>query len=56
MGAFGSIDGLNLPVQVSGDTEIENATYNGWLHGHFRSCVIVFASDGEDHPADTWSS
>lgn len=34
-------------MQVSADCEIENSTYNGWLHGHFRSCVIVFASDGE---------
>ncbi|TDL21627.1 hypothetical protein BD410DRAFT_821302 [Rickenella mellea] len=45
-GAFGSIDGLNLPVQTSDDIEIENATYNGWLKEHFISSVIVFSSQG----------
>jgi len=45
-GVFGSIDGLNLPCQVSSDVEIENATYNGWLHSHFISSVIVFSSRG----------
>lgn len=45
-GVFGSIDGLNLPCQVSVDTEIENATYNGWLHGHYISSVIAFSSRG----------
>ena len=45
-GVFGSIDGLNLPCQVSGNIEMENATYNGWLHSHFVSSVIVFSSKG----------
>jgi hypothetical protein len=45
-GVFGSIDGLNLPCQVSSDIEMENATYNGWLHSHFVSSVIVFSSKG----------
>jgi len=45
-GVFGSVDGLNLPCQVSSDVEIENATYNGWLHSHFISSVIVFSSKG----------
>lgn len=45
-GVFGSIDGLNLPCQVSADVEIENATFNGWLHGHFISSVIVFSPKG----------
>ena len=45
-GVFGSIDGLNLPCQVSGDIEMENATYTGWLHSHFVSSVIVFSSKG----------
>ena len=45
-GVFGSIDGLNLPCQVSSDVEMENATYNGWLHSHFVSSVIVFNSRG----------
>ncbi|XP_006458839.1 hypothetical protein AGABI2DRAFT_40932, partial [Agaricus bisporus var. bisporus H97] len=45
-GAFGTMDGLNLPIQVSGDENIENATYNGWLHAHFVSSVFAFAADG----------
>ena len=45
-GIFGSIDGLNLPCQVSSNFEMENATYNGWLHSHFVSLVIVFSSKG----------
>ena len=45
-GVFGSIDGLNLLCQVSSDIEMENATYNGWLHDHFISSVIVFSSKG----------
>ena len=45
-GVFGSIDGLNLPCQVSSNVEMENATYNGWLHSHFISSVIVFSLKG----------
>ena len=45
-GVFGSIDGLNLPCQVPNSNEMENATYNGWLHGHFISSVIVFSAKG----------
>ncbi|KDR69192.1 hypothetical protein GALMADRAFT_230725 [Galerina marginata CBS 339.88] len=46
-GAFGTMDGLNLPVETSEDQEIENATYNGWLSEHFISNVIVFGATGE---------
>ncbi|KAF9039695.1 hypothetical protein BDZ89DRAFT_945205 [Hymenopellis radicata] len=46
-GAFGSVDGLKLPVQVSIDQEIENATYNGWLHDHFISNILAFSAQGE---------
>ncbi|KAG2063508.1 hypothetical protein BDR04DRAFT_1137636 [Suillus decipiens] len=46
MGGFGTLDRLNLPVQTSQDQEIENATYNGWLHNHFVSSVIAFSADG----------
>jgi len=45
-GAFGSIDGLSLPVQESDDPEIENATYNGWKSSHFISNVLVFSPEG----------
>jgi len=46
MGAFGVVDGLNLPVQMSEDDDIENSTYNGWLHGHFVSNVFAFSPEG----------
>ena len=45
-GAFGSIDGLKLPIETSNDDEIENATFNGWLSEHFVSSVIAFSSQG----------
>lgn len=54
-GVFGSIDGLNLPCQVSTDIEVENATYNGWKHAHFISCVIVFNSKGMNRFATLWN-
>jgi hypothetical protein len=46
-GAFGSIDGLKLPVQTSDDVDIENATFNGWLSEHFISSVLVFSAEGK---------
>lgn len=47
VGAFGTLDGVKLPVQVSYDNPVlENATYNGWTHEHCVSCVIAFAPDG----------
>ncbi len=45
-GAIGSIDGLNIAIATSDDPDLENATYNGWLHGHFTSCVLVFSPRG----------
>ena len=33
-GAFGSIDGLKLPVEVPEDPMMENASFNSWTHGH----------------------
>ncbi|PCH44177.1 hypothetical protein WOLCODRAFT_133109 [Wolfiporia cocos MD-104 SS10] len=46
-GAIGTADGLNLAVQVSVDEDIQNATYNGWLHSHFVSNIIAWAPLGE---------
>lgn len=46
-GAFGTMDGLNLPVQVSSDQDIENSCYNGWLHAHFISSVLAFSANGK---------
>jgi hypothetical protein len=45
-GAFATVDGLNLHVEHSSDPEVENATYNGWLHEHFIKNVFVFAPTG----------
>ncbi|KIK56599.1 hypothetical protein GYMLUDRAFT_247641 [Collybiopsis luxurians FD-317 M1] len=45
-GAFGSIDGLALPAQVSDDPEIENATYNGWKTDHTITNVLMFSPKG----------
>lgn len=47
MGAIGGIDGMNLITAESDDPEIENATYNGWLHGHYTSCVLVVSPRGQ---------
>jgi hypothetical protein len=49
-GAFGSIDGLKLPLQTSSDIDIENATFNGWLQEHFISSVLVFSPKGSWKP------
>ena len=46
VGAFGTMDGLNLPVQASHDQEIENSTFNGWLQDHFISSVFAFGAEG----------
>ncbi len=47
--AFGTMDGLKHPVQTSADEEMENVTYNGWLHQHFVSSVLVFNALGKFH-------
>ncbi|CEL62865.1 hypothetical protein RSOLAG1IB_12589 [Rhizoctonia solani AG-1 IB] len=46
-GAFGFMDGLNLPLQASGDNNEQNSNYNGWLHKHVISNILVFSPDGE---------
>jgi len=57
IGAFGSLDGLNLAVQTSKDQEIENATFNGWLHEHFVSSVLAFSPFGMSiSPALIWAT
>jgi hypothetical protein len=40
------VDGLKIPIQNSGDEEIQNAFYNGWLHCHFIGCIFAFAPSG----------
>jgi hypothetical protein len=45
-GVWCVMDGLKIPIQKAGDEETQNAYYNGWLHGHFVSCVYVFVPSG----------
>ena len=49
-GAFGSIDGLNCPIATADDAELENASYNRWLHSHVCSNVFVFSPRGMSIP------
>ena len=43
---WGACDGVKLCIEASGDYEKQEAFYNGWTHGHYASCVFVFAADG----------
>ena len=45
--SFGFVDGLNVPVQESGDPDIQNAYYNGYLCACYVSNVFVFAPNGK---------
>ncbi|KEP46236.1 DDE family endonuclease [Rhizoctonia solani 123E] len=45
-GAFGFMDGLNLPVQTPNDQEEQEPFFNGWLHAHIVGNVLIFAPDG----------
>ena len=31
------------------DDVTQNMFYNGWTHGHYISCIFVFAPDGKIH-------
>ncbi|EFP88159.2 uncharacterized protein PGTG_12606 [Puccinia graminis f. sp. tritici CRL 75-36-700-3] len=48
---FGFLNGLNLPVLVSDDEDVQNAYYNGWTCSHYCSCILAFAPDGTIMPA-----
>jgi len=45
-GTWCVVDGLKIPIQKSGDEEIQNSYYNSWLHSHFVGCILVFAPSG----------
>ena len=47
VGAVGTLDGLKLPVEVSPDSQVQNAMYNGWLHSNFVLNVLTFLPTGE---------
>jgi hypothetical protein len=44
---WGACDGLKLAMQASTDDTTQNMFYNGWTHGHYISCIFVFAPDGK---------
>ncbi|OAV91607.1 hypothetical protein PTTG_04241 [Puccinia triticina 1-1 BBBD Race 1] len=45
-GCFGFVNGLNIPVLVSGDEDLQNAHYNGWTCSHYCSNVLTFVPNG----------
>ncbi|PLW06729.1 hypothetical protein PCANC_27666 [Puccinia coronata f. sp. avenae] len=45
-GCFGFTDGLNLPVFVDDNEELQNAFYNGWTCSHYCSNILTFAPNG----------
>lgn len=40
-------DGLKLKLQQAGNVKIQTKFYNGWMHDHFVSNVLVFAPNGK---------
>jgi hypothetical protein len=46
-GAFGFMDGLNLPVTTNCLFAVQDPNYNGWLHSHVVSNIMVFSPDGK---------
>lgn len=46
-GAFGFMDGLNLPCQTSEDIAEQSAMFNGWCRAHVVSNVLVFDPKGD---------
>ncbi|EGZ04590.1 hypothetical protein PHYSODRAFT_536076 [Phytophthora sojae] len=43
---WGFLDGKNYKVQQPQDRDIQNAQYNGWLHGVFVTGTLCFSADG----------
>ena len=39
-------DGVKLNIEKPGDHYKQSKYYNGWTHGHYVSCIFVFAPDG----------
>jgi hypothetical protein len=44
---WAACDGLKLGMQATMDDVTQNMFYNGWTHGHYISCIFVFAPDGK---------
>jgi len=45
-GTWCVVDRLKIKIQKSGDKEIKNAYYNGWLLSNFVGYILVFAPSG----------
>jgi len=45
-GVYCFMDGVKLSLESAGTTSVQNMYYNGWQHGHFVTCVFVFAPNG----------
>ncbi len=43
---WATIDGLKLYLQASGNSEIQERFYNGWMHDHYVTSVFCFCPDG----------
>ena len=43
---WGTMDGLKLYIQSSGDDKVQSMFYNGWKCDHFVTNVLLFAPDG----------
>jgi hypothetical protein len=46
MGRWGMADGKNYDVAASENAEIQNGTYNAWLHRALITGVTLFGADG----------
>ena len=40
------MDGLKLYLEQASDSIIQNRHYNGWMHDHYVSTVLVLCPDG----------
>ena len=40
---WAAMDGLKIPIQASPDFVTQSRFYNGWTHGHYMSCLFLFA-------------
>ena len=44
---WGSMDGLKVPIQEANDDLVQGRYYNGWLHGHYlTNLLLLFTPDG----------
>ena len=46
---IGFVDGCKVAIKTPSSVVDATATYNGWLHGHFRSNVLAFDAWGPLH-------